>query len=233
MRPTHSIVSLDQLHTRGAHSQGSFIPDRLHAFGMGRTAAGLSAGRTPVRRAFRSPVFWHAITLEIPANMVESCSSGHATPQFGTSLSCALRSPARAQLELRLDLKERNALTKEGLYSSSPNLSLLPPWKNSQVLGSVRILLSPRVWDYFLHDSEEAVRINDNSTHQSTGNPHPMGSRNSTSADEGEDDEDGEEEEAHTIVGSKPRILRFVRRLEVPFEVSRGLSSFSGRKLVS
>ncbi|THD27001.1 hypothetical protein D915_002006 [Fasciola hepatica] len=202
MRQMQSIVSLNQLHTRGPQQHCSFVPEKLHAFGLGRSGVGISAGRTPIRRAFRSPVFWHAITLEIPISLSESCSSGHVTTQhYGSPLSCAVRNPARTQLELRLDLKEQNALPTDGLYSSSPSLTLLPPWKNSQVLGSVRIPLTQRIWDYFLHNSEEVLTPDETLSNQATAD------RSETPGSGGE-----------TAVELKPRVLRFVRRLEVPFQ---------------
>lgn len=203
MRQSQSTVSLNQLQIRGPQQQTTGAPNKLHVFGMSRNGAGSSAGRTPIRRAFRCPVFWHAITLEVPANMTESCQPGQTkSQQFSSSLSRTARNPARTQLELWLDLRERNALPVDVLFSSSPSLSLLPPWKNSQVLGSVRIPLTQRIWDYFLHESEQV-----HAQRETTSNGE---ANNKTEALDNEED---------TMTELKPRELRFVRRLEIPYQV--------------
>lgn len=202
MRPSQSTVSLNQLHIRGPQQQTTGAPSKLHVFGMSRNGAGLSAGRTPIRRAFRCPVFWHVITLEVPANTAESCHPRQTkSQQLSSSLSRNAKNPARTQLELWLDLKERNALPVDVLFSSSPSLALLPPWKNSQVLGSVRIPLTQRIWDYFLRESEKVFTQKETTSNGDANNK-------TETLDNTED----------TVTESKPRELRFVRRLEIPYQ---------------
>ncbi|OON20916.1 hypothetical protein X801_03192 [Opisthorchis viverrini] len=107
------------------------------------------------------------------------------------------------QLELRLDLKERSALKKDELYGGNSGLTL-PSWKHSSLLGSVRVPLIPEIWSYFLKPPEDA---RSRPLRQSTLVPEDE--LDVTITDEGKN---------HDESCNKPRVLRFVRQLELPPE---------------
>ncbi|KAF7257423.1 hypothetical protein EG68_05318 [Paragonimus skrjabini miyazakii] len=195
---SESVLSLDQLNSRPR----GFISERVHAFTLTRAAASVSCGSTPVRRAFRSPVFWHAITLEtgLPGNYSEAKPS----LRFGAPLSSNLTniSPAN-QLELRLDLKERDALKADGLYGSGSTM-FLPHWRRSQLLGSVRIPLSQKIWDYFLGDDR---KLRNSSLGRSNLIPESKGN-----TDESDRESTNGSDGANEVI----RVLRFVRPISPP-----------------
>ncbi|TGZ73492.1 hypothetical protein CRM22_001482 [Opisthorchis felineus] len=118
-----SMFSLDQIHSVPKR----FITDRFNLSSSSNRSSVESCGSTFVRRAFRSPVFWQAITLGtlLPDYLTKQEDAG----QTGISIQSI------NQLELRLDLKERSALKKDELYGGNSGLTL-PSWKHSSLLGS-------------------------------------------------------------------------------------------------
>ncbi|CAH8638002.1 unnamed protein product [Dicrocoelium dendriticum] len=208
-KDTFSIYSLDQLNRKPR----SIFSDGSHqSVSLGRKGT-ISVGSTPVRRAYRSPVFWHAITLETALPNYMFNDESQMVARFGNSLYTEKLETQR--LELKLDLKERNALKSDGLYGSNSSL-LLPAWKQSQLLGSVRIPLDHRMWNYFLRASED-IQCS------------PL--RRSTLIDRSDEElaNDRTEQEIQTrnkrrALAVEPRVLRFVRKLEVPSEdaIDRG-----------
>ncbi|GAA51639.1 hypothetical protein CLF_106526 [Clonorchis sinensis] len=185
-----SMFSLDQIHS----APKRFITDRFHLSSSSRSSVE-SCGSTLVRRAFRSPVFWQAITLGtlLPDYLTKQEDAG----QTGISMQSV------DQLELRLDLKERSALKKDELYGGNSGLTF-PSWKHSSLLGSVRIPLTPEIWSYFLKPPEDA-------------RSRPL--RRSTLVPEDDlEDTITDEGKNHDESCNRPRVLRFIRQLEVPPE---------------
>ncbi|CAL8108595.1 unnamed protein product [Calicophoron daubneyi] len=188
---TLSVLSLDQMQPKL----------KLNPFSHSRSSV-ISSGRTPVRRAVRSPVFWHAITLELPADFEEvSKFINSRGPIFGDPIPSATDSNL---LELRLDLKEKNAMKTDNLYGTTPAFSF-PQWRNSQILGSVRIPLEHRMWQYFLEPEDKPTAP----LRRSTLVPH---------TEEGTDTSENEKKQLCAKDVQKDRVLRFVRRLEPPPE---------------
>ncbi|KAF8564794.1 hypothetical protein P879_05752 [Paragonimus westermani] len=203
---SESVLSLDQLNSR---SRG-FISERIHAFTLTRATASVICGSTPVRRAFRSPVFWHAITLEteLPGGYSEAKPSLRSGAPLSSNLTNI--SPGN-QLELRLDLKERDALKADGLYGSGSTI-FLPHWRRSQLLGSVRIPLSQKILEYFLRDDCDLRHL---SSRCSTLVPESKGN-----ADDSDKQSTNGSDGANEVI----RVLRFVRPLSPPTDetVDRG-----------
>lgn len=169
-------------------------------------------GETPVRRAFRSPVFRYTVELDIPDYVWDEI---HGTTTTHPSVN---GDPfPRQQLEVRIDLKERHI--EEQLYGQSSNVRG-PPWKRNKVVGSVHLPLDKSTLKYLLTHCCDAPTKRGFSVRRSTLVNETMDSSSTsyyTSLDHSLD-----EAPIESAATNKPdgcALLRFVRKLDTPLEV--------------
>nr|AAW24653.1 SJCHGC09419 protein [Schistosoma japonicum] len=151
-----SLLSLDQISTKSL----KVLSDKIDMFTTNRNSTTVTSGRTPVRRAYRSPVFRHKILLSLPSDVIDIINSrptsfDESTESFSsTNLE---KDTVIQDYELKIDLKERNARKVNDLHGTS-TVQYLPYWKSSQLIGSVRIPITTKMWQYLLEDVNKLRR---------------------------------------------------------------------------
>ncbi|KAK4468253.1 hypothetical protein MN116_008408 [Schistosoma mekongi] len=151
-----SLLSLDQLSTKSL----KVLSDKIDMFTSNRNSTTVTSGRTPIRRAYRSPVFRHKIVLSLPSDVIDTINSQSTSFYESTDSvsSMGLGNNTMIQdYELKIDVKERNACKANNLHGTS-TVQYLPYWKSSQLIGNVRIPITTKMWQYLLEDTNKLRR---------------------------------------------------------------------------
>ncbi|CAH8860479.1 unnamed protein product [Trichobilharzia szidati] len=151
-----SLLSLDQISMKSLKT----LSDKMDILSVKRKST-VTTGRTPVKRAYRSPVFRHKIRLHLPADIVE-CINNSSPTVFNQSMESITSSHSLEyfgveKYELKIDLKERSACKTNDLHGTS-TVQYLPHWKSSQLVGTVRLPLTPKMWQYLSEDPTDHRR---------------------------------------------------------------------------
>ncbi|VDP98525.1 unnamed protein product [Trichobilharzia regenti] len=151
-----SLLSLDQISMKSLKT----LSDKMDILSVKRKST-VTTGRTPVKRAYRSPVFRHKIRLNLPADIVE-CMTNSSQTVFNQSMESISSSHSVEyygvqKYELKIDLKERSACKTNDLHGTS-TVQYLPHWKSSQIVGTVRLPLTPKMWQYLSEDPTDHRR---------------------------------------------------------------------------
>ncbi|CAH8571296.1 unnamed protein product [Heterobilharzia americana] len=144
-----SLLSLDQISVKSLKN----LSDKMNILAVNRNST-MKSGRTPVKRAFRSPVFRHKILLHLPSDIIDCITTlSTSFDEYDESVTSLkdLNNCGMQNYELRVDLKERSAYKTNVLHGTCTGKNL-PHWKSSQLVGSVRIPLTPRIWQYLVED---------------------------------------------------------------------------------
>ncbi|CAH8532764.1 unnamed protein product [Schistosoma turkestanicum] len=142
-----SMLSLDQVSTKSL----KISSDKMDIFTMKRNCSTMHSGRTPVKRAYRSPVFRYKIVIPLPLNIIDAIinQSTSLNESIESISSISLEDGAMQNYELKIDLKERNACKTNDLHGTA-TVQYLPYWRSSQLIGSVRIPITFKMWQYLL-----------------------------------------------------------------------------------
>ncbi|CAH8591098.1 unnamed protein product [Schistosoma guineensis] len=150
-----SMLSLSQISTKSLR----IFSDKMDIFTTNRMSSTVHSGCTPVRRAYRSPIFRHKIILPLPLNIIEVINN-RSTSLFQSMESISsigLEDDTIQNYELKIDLKERNACKTNDLHGTS-TVQYLPYWKSSQLIGSVHIPITSKMWQYLMDDVNKLRR---------------------------------------------------------------------------
>ncbi|CAH8620043.1 unnamed protein product [Schistosoma rodhaini] len=150
-----SMLSLDRISTKSL----KMFSNKMDIFTTNRSSSAVHSGRTPVKRAYRSPVFRHKIVLPLPLNIIDAINK-RSTSLFESMESISpidLEDGTIQNYELKIDLKERNACKTNDLHGTS-TVQYLPYWSSSQLIGSVRIPITSKMWQYLMEDVNKLRR---------------------------------------------------------------------------
>ncbi|CAH8568761.1 unnamed protein product [Schistosoma mattheei] len=150
-----SMLSLSQISTKSLR----IFSDKMDIFTSNKMSSTVHSGCTRVRRAYRSPIFRHKIILPLPLNIIEVINN-RSTSLFQSMESISsigLEDDTIQNYELKIDLKERNACKANDLHGTS-TVQYLPYWKSSQLIGSVHIPITSKMWQYLMDDVNKLRR---------------------------------------------------------------------------